>query len=312
MKASRGPTKLHRAILLNGLARRFKCNAALYRRVALGGTPAALPAGPAEAPRSVSSERLHASLFQHLGQVAPGGVEDGIAAHVEGHGKSGGNALRAAVLGASDGLLSNFNLVMGVAGANLAPKTILLTGLAGLLAGGISMGLGEWISVQSSRELYLQQIHGERDEIATAPARETAELALIYQARGFDRATSRTMATRMMSNPDTALDAMTRDELGIDPSRLGGSAWEAAIVSCLLFMAGALIPVVPYMFLSGATAAAVSAGASAIGLFVIGGAITLFTGKSVLWSGLRQVAFGLVAAVVVFLIGHLIGARLGH
>lgn len=234
-----------------------------------------------------------------------------MAAHLEGHSKSSGNALRAAVLGASDGLLSNFNLVMGVAGANLPAKSILLTGLAGLLAGGISMGMGEWISVQSSRELCQEQINGEKHEIAAAPGQEAAELVLIYQARGFDEATSRTMAMRMMSDPDTALDAMTRDELGIDPSRLGGSAWEAAVVSFLLFMAGAFIPVVPYLFLSGVTAVIVSAGVSAAGLFVVGGAITMFTGKSVLWSGLRQVAFGLVAAAVVFLIGHLIGTQLG-
>jgi VIT1/CCC1 family predicted Fe2+/Mn2+ transporter len=239
-------------------------------------------------------------------------VEDGIAAHLEKHGKSGGNALRAGVLGASDGLLSNFNLVMGVAGANLAGKGILLTGVAGVLAGAISMGLGEWISVQSSRELLQERIRGEKDEIAEAPAREAAELVHIYQARGFDEDTSKTMATRMMRSPASALDAMTRDELGINPSRLSGSAWAAAGVSFLMFAIGAAIPVVPYTFLSGTTATVVSAGASAVGLFVIGGAITLFTGKSVLWSGLRQVAFGLVAATVVYLIGHLIGTRLGR
>jgi VIT1/CCC1 family predicted Fe2+/Mn2+ transporter len=238
-------------------------------------------------------------------------VGNGITAHLEGHGKAGGNALRAAVLGASDGLLSNFNLVMGVAGANMPPKTILLTGLAGLLAGGISMGLGEWISVQSSRELYQEKIRCEVNEIAAAPAQEAAELVLIYEARGFDEATSQAMATRMMRDPDTALDAMTRDELGIDPARLGGSAWEAAAVSFLLFMVGASIPVIPFAFLTGLTAVLVSAGVSAAGLFVVGGAITMFTGKSVLWSGLRQVSFGLVAAAVVFLIGHLVGVKLG-
>lgn len=262
-----------------------------------------------EATGVVARRRVRKLLFRHLRSV-PGSLEDGIGAHLEKHDKSGGNALRAAVLGASDGLLSNFNLVMGVAGANLPAKTILLTGFAGLLAGGISMGLGEGISVQSSRELYQEQIHGEEDGIAAAPAQEAAELVLIYQARGFDEATSRAMATRMMSDPDTALDAMTRDEPGIDPSRLSGSAWEAAVVSFLLFMAGAFIPVVPYLYLSGVTAVIVSAGVSAAGLFVVGGAITMFTGKSVLWAGLRQVAFGLVAAAVVFLIGHLIGAKL--
>ena len=263
------------------------------------------------APGAAAQRRVRKRLFRHLGSV-PGGLENGIALHLEEHGKSSGNALRAAVLGASDGLLTNFNLVMGVAGANLPAKTILLTGFAGLLAGSISMGLGEWISVQSSRELYQEQIHGEQEEIRTAPAQEGAELVLIYQQRGFDEPTAQTMAALMMSNPDTALDAMTRDELGIDPSRLGGSAWEAAGVSFLLFMAGAFLPVVPFLFLSGLTAVIVSAGLSAVGLFVVGGAITMFTGKSVLWSGLRQVAFGLVAAAVVFLIGHLIGARLGR
>ena len=174
---------------------------------------------------------LHIMLERHLGQSEPGGVEKGIAEHLEKHGKAGGNALRAGVLGASDGLLSNFNLVMGVAGANLASKSILLTGLAGLLAGAISMGLGEWISVQSSRELLQERIRGEKEEIAAAPAREEVELAHIYEGRGFDEGTSETMATSMMSTPASALDAMTRDELGIDPSKLGGSAWTAAVVS---------------------------------------------------------------------------------
>jgi VIT1/CCC1 family predicted Fe2+/Mn2+ transporter len=199
---------------------------------------------------------------------------------------------------------------MGVAGAALSNKNILLTGFAGLLAGAISMALGEWISVRSSRELYEKQISTERDEIAAAPEEEVEELVLIYQARGMDEGTARRIATTLMSNPDTALDALARDELGINPEELGGSAWEAAITSFLLFAAGAIVPVIPFLFLSGTTAIVISAALSAVGLFAIGSAITLFTGRSILYSGMRQVLFGLAAAAAVFLVGHLIGVSI--
>jgi VIT1/CCC1 family predicted Fe2+/Mn2+ transporter len=264
-----------------------------------------------EAADMVPAERSHARLLRQLEEGARGGMQGGILARIEGrHRAAGGNALRAAVLGASDGLLSNFNLVMGVAGAELSGAGILLTGFAGLLAGAISMGLGEWISVQSSRELYEKQIRTEEEEIRTVPEEETEELVLIYQARGMDEATARLLATRLMSSPDSALDALARDELGINPEELGGSAWEAAITSFLLFAAGAVVPVIPFMFFHGMTAIIVSAALSAIGLFVVGSAITLFTGRPVLYSGLRQVLFGLAAAASVFLIGRLIGASI--
>jgi VIT1/CCC1 family predicted Fe2+/Mn2+ transporter len=199
---------------------------------------------------------------------------------------------------------------MGVAGAALSNKNILLTGFAGLLAGAISMALGEWISVRSSRELYQKQISTEKDEIAAAPEEEVEELVLIYQARGMDEGTARRIATTLMSNPATALDALARDELGINPEELGGSAWEAAITSFLLFAAGAIVPVIPFLFLSGTTAIVISAALSAVGLFAIGSAITLFTGRSILYSGMRQVLFGLAAAAAVFLVGHLIGVSI--
>jgi len=231
--------------------------------------------------------------------------------HVERHfGGSGGNALRAAVLGASDGLLSNFSLVMAVAGASMSAHAILLTGAAGLLAGAMAMGLGEWISVQSSRELFQESIRREVDEIERIPEVEAQELMDLYQGRGFDEATSRAMTTQMMSDPDRALDAHLRDELRLDPATLGGSPWEAAFASFGLLAAGAIVPVAPYVFLSGTHAVVLSAALSAAGLFALGAGISRFTGKSLLWSGLRQVAFGLAAAGAVFLIGHLIGTRL--
>ena len=260
----------------------------------------------------VCTERAHAVLLQQITRGTHEGMEGASVAQLEGrHRTAGGNALRAAVLGASDGLLSNFNLVMGVAGAALSGATILLTGFAGMLAGAISMALGEWISVQSSRELYTKQINTEAEEILSNPEEEIEELVLIYQSRGLDESVARTLAKRIMSNPATAVETLARDELGIDSKELGGSAWEAAIASFFLFAAGAVLPVLPYLFLSGAAAIAASACLSALGLFATGAAITLFTGRSVWYSGLRQVLFGLVAAAIVFTIGHLVGASLG-
>jgi len=182
----------------------------------------------------------------------------------------------------------------------MSGTAILLTGFAGLLAGAISMALGEWISVQSSRELYQEQLRTEKEEIAMDPEEEVEELVLIYQARGLEESEARALAGRIMDDPETALDALARDELGIDPGELGGSAWEAAFTSFILFAAGAILPVVPYLFLSGTAAFVTSAGLSAVGLFLIGAAITLFTGRTVFYSGMRQVLFGLAAATVTF------------
>lgn len=264
-----------------------------------------------EAGGMIAEERSHAVLLRQMSRTQSAGAEGSFLARMEGrHRAAGGNALRAAVLGASDGLVSNFNLVMGVAGAEIASSGILLTGLAGLLAGAISMALGEWISVQSSRELYEKQLATERYEIAAMPEEETEELVLIYQARGLDRETARLLATRLMSDPATALDALARDELGIDPDELGGNAWEAAITSFLLFAVGAVIPVVPFLLLGGTAAVFASAAASAAGLFAIGAAITLFTGKPVLYAGLRQTLFGLAAAAATYVVGCLVGVTL--
>ena len=255
-----------------------------------------------------AQEKSHAMLMRTISQSSVGGIEGSALAQLEGrHRSAGGNALRAAVLGASDGLLSNMSLVMGVAGASLNSKAILLTGFAGLLAGSCSMALGEWISVQSSRELYQKQIRTEKEEIASNPAEEVEELALIYQARGLEESTARQLAQQLMSNEDTALEALSRDELGINPEELGGSAWEAAITSFFLFALGAIIPVFPFIFLSGTPAVVASLVCSAVGLFLIGTVITLFTGRSVLYSGTRQVLFGLGAAAVTFTVGRLLG-----
>lgn len=257
-----------------------------------------------------AQEQSHARLLRAI-TGGSGGMEGGRLAQLEGrHRAAGGNALRAAVLGANDGLVSNLSLVMGVAGAALAGTTILVTGLAGLLAGAISMALGEWLSVQSSRELYQHQIAQETAELIADPQEEIEELTLIYQARGLEEVQARQLATQFLGDQQTAIATLAREELGINPEELGGSAWEAAITSFVLFATGAILPVIAYFFLSGMTAVVVSVLLSTVGLFVIGAAITLFTGRKVLYSGLRQVFFGLAAAAVTYGIGRLVGVSL--
>jgi VIT1/CCC1 family predicted Fe2+/Mn2+ transporter/rubrerythrin len=223
------------------------------------------------------------------------------------HRSVGGNAIRAAVLGGNDGLLSNFGLVMGVAGATSGEKGVLLTGIAGMLAGALSMAMGEWISVKSSQELYENQMQIEMDELETNPEGEMRELALIYMAKGIPEEQALRMAAEIIKNTANAHEILVKEELGINVEDIKGSAVEAAVYSFILFTVGAIIPVLPFMFTSGIQAIVISVIASAAGLFFIGAAITLFTGKNVWYSGFRQVLFGLAAAAITFGIGKLIG-----
>jgi VIT1/CCC1 family predicted Fe2+/Mn2+ transporter/rubrerythrin len=230
---------------------------------------------------------------------------------IEGRHKTvGGNALRAAVLGANDGLVSNLSLVMGVAGATSGQSEILLAGSAGLLAGALSMALGEWISVKSSQELYERQMALEMDEIIANPEGELKEITLIYIAKGIPEGQALEMAQKAMSNKDDAHALLIKEELGINPEELKSSAWEAAITSFVLFAIGAIIPLAPFFWSGGYVAILASVGFSTIGLFVIGSAITLFTGKSIWFSGMRQVVFGIMAAAITFGIGKLIGVSI--
>ena len=263
-----------------------------------------------EAEMFSADEKSHARLLAMASQSS-GGLPGGSVAQIEGrHRASGGNALRAAVLGANDGLLSIFSLVMGVAGANMASHNILVAGIAGTLAGSGSMALGEWLSVQSSRELYEHQIKIEADEIANNPEEEREELSLIYQSKGLPVERARELAGHMMADKGSILDTLAREELGIDPEELGGSAYEAAITSFLLFSFGALFPLTPFLFLSGNTAIYVSLVVSGLGLFLFGAAITLMTGRSIWYSGFRQVLVGMAAAALTYGIGRLIGVSI--
>ncbi|MBC7537149.1 MAG: VIT1/CCC1 transporter family protein, partial [Ferruginibacter sp.] len=201
----------------------------------------------------------------------------------------------------------NFSLIMGIAGATASHQGIQLAGLAGLLAGALSMALGEWISVKSSQELHENQMQIELEELETNPEGEMKELALIYMAKGIPEDQASQMAAEIMKDKGHAHDILVKEELGINAEELKGSAVEAAVYSFILFAIGAAIPVLPFMFTDGMKAIIISVSASAIGLFVIGAAITLFTGKNVWYSGFRQVSFGLAAAAITFGIGKLIG-----
>jgi VIT1/CCC1 family predicted Fe2+/Mn2+ transporter len=267
----------------------------------------------ADAPKAmVADEKSHAFLIGQIVGTMRGGFEGGALAQLEGrHRAGGGNALRAAVLGANDGLVSNLSLVMGVAGASLSGRSILITGIAGLLAGACSMALGEWLSVQSSRELYAHQISIETGEIESHPEEEAEELALIYEARGLKPEQAKSLAGQIMTSPEYAIQTLAREELGVNPDELGGSAWEAAFASFGLFALGAIIPVSPFIFSSGSTAVFFSVGLSAVALFILGAVISLFTGRSALYSGLRMVIFSLAAAAITFGIGRLIGHSIG-
>lgn len=172
------------------------------------------------------------------------------------------------------------------------------------------MALGEWLSVQSSRELYENQIKIETLEIDRNPQEEIEELALIYEARGLPRDQAQVLASKIMENKEGAVQALAREELGVDPDELGGSAWEAALTSFVLFAIGAIVPLLPFLFFTGLTGVLVSIGFSTVGLFLLGVAVTLFTGQRLLYSGARMVVFGLIAAAVTFGIGKLIGVTI--
>jgi VIT1/CCC1 family predicted Fe2+/Mn2+ transporter len=253
-------------------------------------------------------EAARARLVQRMA-AKEGGLPGQTLAQLEGrHRSGGGNALRAAVLGANDGLVSNLSLVMGVSGAAAGGRTVLLTGLAGLVAGACSMAMGEWLSVNSSREMSQKQIDQESVELERSPELEKQELVLIYQSKGLDEAAARTLADKLFQSRDAALDALAREELGVDPEGLGGSAWAAAAASFCLFSAGAIFPVAPFIFTQGLPAVAASLVLSGLALAGIGAATSRFTGRGLLYSAGRTLMIGYAAAAITFAIGRLLGA----
>jgi VIT1/CCC1 family predicted Fe2+/Mn2+ transporter len=215
------------------------------------------------------------------------------------------------VLGSTDGLVSNLSLVMGVAGSGAPRETIIIAGLAGLVAGSLSMALGEYLSVQSARELLANELVIEERQLAESPDAEVAELRDIYERKGVPGPMARDLAEHMVrSDPRLALDTMAREELGFDPDELGGSAWVAAWTSMVLFALGALVPVVPFLVSSAQPALVAAAALSGIALFALGAGITRLTAVDPIRSGLRQLGFGAVAAAITYGIGVLVGTAL--
>ena len=257
-----------------------------------------------------ADEREHAAIWQRLsepGAAHPARRPTDIAAGERWHRAGRSGTLRAVIFGVSDGLVSNLALVMGIAGASGGQGSfVLLAGIAGLLAGAFSMAAGEYVSMQSQRELFERQIALERAELEAMPQEEQAELALVYRAKGFTEDEANTIAARMFADPEHALDTLIREELGLDPDELG-SAWGAAAGSFVAFGIGAAVPVIPYILAAGSAAFWLSIGLSVAALFAVGAGVSLLTGRSLLFSGGRQVLIGAAAAVVTYVVGNLIG-----
>ena len=260
--------------------------------------------GQPEASGLPAEERAHARALRAMEPVVTG--QEAIMGRERWHLMSRGGTLRAAVFGVNDGLVSNFSLVMGFAGAEARPEYILLAGVAGLLAGAFSMAAGEYVSIRAQRELFEQQIAMEKQELEMSPKEEEEELSLIYQAKGIPEEEANLLAHRIIQNPKTAIDTLAREELGLDPSQLG-SPRGAAVSSFLAFVLGAIVPVIPYLASSGKTAFVFSASMSCLALFGVGALLSVFTARGPLSSGLRMLGIGLLASAITFSVGWLLG-----
>jgi VIT1/CCC1 family predicted Fe2+/Mn2+ transporter len=248
------------------------------------------------------------SVYSHAtpGHPAPTSIEDMASRH-RGMGTSGN--LRAAVFGINDGLMSNLSLILGVAGASSNSSIILLSGVAGLLAGAFSMAAGEFVSVRSQREMFEYQIGLERRELEQYPEEEAGELALIYAAKGMPKAQALELARKIIADPEKALDTLAREELGLNPEDLG-SPWGAAWSSFASFAIGAVIPLLPFLLYTGTSALYGSIALTAVSLFGVGAVISLFTGRNALRDGLRMLVIGAAAGGVTFMVGRLMGVSL--
>jgi vacuolar iron transporter family protein len=221
-----------------------------------------------------------------------------------------GGAARAAVLGVSDGLVTNVSLILGFAGANTSPSIVRLAGLGGLLAGAFSMAAGEYVSMKAQSELLQRELDMEAVELNRAPEAERAELAQLYASRGVDPDLAGDMAAEMMRTPELALETHAREELGVNPQDLG-NPYAASAASAASFAAGAIVPLIPWFITSGGAAVAASLVLAAIAAIAVGVALARFTGRSVVRLVVRQLAVTVAAAAVTFLVGKAAGNHLG-
>ncbi len=220
-----------------------------------------------------------------------------------------GGAARAAVLGVSDGLVTNISLILGFAGANTSPGLVRLAGIGGLLAGAFSMAAGEYVSMKAQSELLQRELDMEALELRRAPEAERAELAQLYESRGVDPAVAGEMAAEMMRTPELALETHAREELGVSPQNLG-NPYAASSASAASFALGALVPLLPWFFTSGGVALALSLILGAVAAVVIGLALARFSGRSPLRLVVRQLIVTIAAAGVTFLVGKAVGTNL--
>ena len=262
--------------------------------------------GDTDAEAIAAEEHAHRAVLQGMGKGAPEEARALIAQRERWHRAGRAGSIRAAIFGMNDGLVSNFSLVVGVAGAGVPPGAILVTGLAGLLAGASSMAVGEYTSVASQRDILARQVELERREVAEAPEEEAAELALIFKQKGLSTEQASRTAAEILKNPEQAVDTLVREELGLDPEDLG-SPIGAALSSFATFAVGASIPVVPFLFLQGTVAIALSAALAFSVLGGVGALVGFLSGTSPLRSGARMVGLALVAAAVTYGVGRLLG-----
>jgi VIT1/CCC1 family predicted Fe2+/Mn2+ transporter/rubrerythrin len=298
-----------RTAVLTWVARRFSIDAVLAYLERAENADAGLYIGDSDATVAMAvDERSHARVLTRLrGSSEP----DAASAREPWHRGGRSGALRAAVFGINDGLVSNASLVMGFAGSGAPSTVILFAGLAGLLAGAFSMAAGEYISMRSQREAYQREIELEAAELRDDPDAEAEELSLIYRAKGLDERQAAEVAAAIMRDRDVALDTMAREELGLDPGELG-SPWSAAISSLFAFALGAIVVVLPYLFGTGQAALICAITFAGVALFGVGASIGALNGRGALRSGARQLLVGGAAALAVFGIGHLLGASTGR
>jgi VIT1/CCC1 family predicted Fe2+/Mn2+ transporter len=253
----------------------------------------------------VEEERNHARILSRMAMGNPDNQQIQEVWHTRGNGGS----VRAAILGINDGLVSNFCLMMGVAGGTTASGNfdfIILAGVAALIAGSLSMATGEYISVRSQKDIYEHQIDMERAELEEWPEEEEEELVLIYRAKGIEESQARVIASALMADPTRALDTMVREELGLNLQNLG-SPWLAAISSLLAFALGALIPIIPILFSSGNISIVLSAIFSSSALFIVGGIVSVASGKNIFLGAVRMLLAGTLAAAFTYGAGYLLG-----
>jgi VIT1/CCC1 family predicted Fe2+/Mn2+ transporter len=258
-------------------------------------------------------EREHSVLLTEMkGEAgsAGEGAAGAIASRERWHKGGRAGSLRAAVFGMNDGLVSNLSLVLGVAAAGAGDQALVVTGLAGLLAGACSMAAGEYTSVASQRDLLQRQIELERRELAEAPQEEAAELALIFERKGLSAEQVGRTTSELLKNPQAALDTLVREELGLDPADLG-SPLGAALSSFATFAVGAAVPILPFLFAKGWFAVGLASAFAAAMLVAVGAFLGVLSGTGAFKSAARMLGLAALAAAVTFGLGRLVGSSLG-